>query len=156
MLEIASARTPDEIDALVSRLAVNNASTSIAEYTTTLHQRIHLVKPMVCYDTTALALSFLPAVDDGDAYTYHHLRRDVFDQVADTGVEVNSRYVVPSAHVTIARFITQEGSERARELVERIEEINQRLASSGTEWDVGQGRLDFHKGRSWYGGGEAV
>lgn len=140
----------------------------------TFGHRTRLVKPMICYDATAMALSFLPATGippENETYTYHHLRRDLFDRVAATGVQFNSRYAVPSAHITIARFITQDGfqygsgpencridSGRVRALIEKIECINDRLKQGWHgEWVVGQERgLEFHKGQSWYGGGEAI
>ncbi|KAB8231736.1 uncharacterized protein BDW43DRAFT_281492 [Aspergillus alliaceus] len=142
-----------------------------------------------------MALSFVPAAgegateenymhgDDGDRYTYHHLRRDLFDRLAATGLLMKPRYIVPSVHVTIARFITHDGfvlensrldktkvvdQERVAALVERVEQINERLRQkywpqvNGAipikgEWIVGQGKgLELCKGRSWYGGGENV
>jgi len=111
---------------------------------------------MLSYDTSALALSLLPAAgenppstrpSEADDYTYHHLRRDIYSLCTDAGVTIGSRYTVPSAHLTIARFVTQEDimiketpttqaesskdggqggvdREKVKELVERIEEIN--------------------------------
>lgn len=48
-----------------------------------------------------------PEVRQDDSYTYHHLRRSLYELCVEAGVEVASRYTVPSAHLTIARFITQ-------------------------------------------------
>ncbi|RMJ23098.1 hypothetical protein PHISP_06022 [Aspergillus sp. HF37] len=171
VLEIASSRTPAEVDALVSRLSSEGADARIASYT--LSHRTHLVNPVVTYDAMAMALSFVPAADD--AYSYHHLRRDVFDQVVASEVEINSRYAVPSAHITIARFITQDGfqregsgpdarcvdSGRVRALIESIDGINERIRGhwgmTAAEWVVGHEKgLDLHGGRTWYGGGEAI
>ncbi len=68
-----------------------------------------------------IAVSFLPAAGEtvvspppvapepdhqaylSDEYTYHHLRRDIFDIAREAGVDVGSRYVVPSAHITLGR-----------------------------------------------------
>ena len=88
---------------------------------------------MLSYDSSAIALSFLPAAGEAssspsslgeraeatedledaeivrdDAFTYHHLRRSIYDLCTKAGVEVASRYTVPSAHLTIARFVTQD------------------------------------------------
>ena len=49
-----------------------------------------------------------PEVRQDDSYTYHHLRRSLYELCVEAGVEVASRYTVPSAHLTVARFITQE------------------------------------------------
>ena len=76
---------------------------------------------MLSYDSAAVALSFVPAAAttttegesaDGEGeeepnYTYHHLRRDIYNLCKSTGVQIASRYTVPSAHLTIARFLTQ-------------------------------------------------
>lgn len=88
---------------------------------------------MLSYDSSAIALSFVPAAGEarppsnaglssdidnpdpaeietrqGDAFTYHHLRRSLYELSTSGGVEVASRYTVPSAHLTIARFVSQE------------------------------------------------
>lgn len=113
-LEITHSKTPTEISNLVSTL--RHHAQSIASYT--LHHRARLIKPMLSYDTSAIALSFVPSSavaeegdgDDGeeeDKFTYHHLRRDIYDLCQKAGVEIASRYTVPSAHLTIARFVTQ-------------------------------------------------
>ena len=94
----------------------------------------------------ALALSWLPAVDEPskdhsreeqtESYTYHHLRRDLFTLASRTGVNVASRYVIPSAHLTIGRFIDKSDFEkspglvdqdRVAQLVAKIDEINAML-----------------------------
>lgn len=83
---------------------------------------------------------------------------------------------MPSAHVTIARFVSQDGflldeggvdRNRVALLVERVERVNVTLRErywpkEGSmpmkgEWVVGQEQgLEFNKGTSWYGGGEKV
>lgn len=139
-----------------------------------------------------MALSFLPAASEptatggttegkqhDDAYTYHNLRRDLAAQVLQSGIGLAARYVVPSAHVTIARFVSQDGflrdgggidKDRVAVLVERTERVNvmlrERYWPGGNEaqdmpekgeWVIGQGQgLEFNKGTSWYGGGEKV
>ena len=86
---------------------------------------------MLSYDSSAIALSFVPAAGEArpppksglssngddpaeietrqdDAFTYHHLRRALYELSTRGGVKVASRYTVPSAHLTIARFVSQE------------------------------------------------
>lgn len=104
-----------------------------------------------------------------DAYTYHHLRRDVFDLARTTGVDIDSRYVVPSAHITLGRYLTQEDHatpELRQRWVDAIDEINAWLArdvwdrTDGDfvgEWIVGQEKgLDARSGTLWYGGGKTI
>ncbi|KAJ5497177.1 RNA ligase/cyclic nucleotide phosphodiesterase [Penicillium fimorum] len=188
ILEAAHSLTEEQIEELVQALLSSKDVTpgDIAAY-----PRSHptcLIKPMVSFDSAALALSFVPAScecleaessSDDEQYTYHHLRRDIFDLVRQTKVPVASRYIVPSAHLTIARFISQDGfmvkgsdgtetveHSRVKLLVEKIGEINQKLENEywpkegaikeGGEWIVGQEGLVIRRGRVWYGGGQYV
>ena len=180
VLEMTHSGTESEIEELADVLRPK--ARDIADYTFDHHAR--LVKPMVGYDTSALALTFLPAAGDGrsisnDSYTYHHLRRDIYDLCKATGVKIASRYTVPSSHLTLARFVEPKDfshntktdtadPRRMKEWVKTIEEINNWLQEiywpnddgvilEGGEWIVGQERgLDFRKGVCWYGGGETI
>ena len=175
VLEIAHSRSETEIADMVKTM-----EQIIPEITDlTFSHRARLVKPMISYDAAAIALSFVPAAGDSstinhepndDAYSYHHLRRDVYALSKSTGVEVASRYVVPSSHLTIARFVTQkdfakdaeEGldSEKVVKLVRKLEGINAELESqywpkNAGVWAVGEQKgLDCRKGTVWYGGGQ--
>jgi hypothetical protein len=180
-MEIAHSRTEPEIEGLVAKLQPH-----LEEITDYTHDhRTRLVRPLLGFDASAFALSFVPTVrsrrDHGDAvYTYHHLRRDLHDLCKKCGVDVGSRYVVPSAHLTIGRFVTQadinqsDGDpprpdpEKMKKLVQSIEEINTWLHEEywredgkvrwdGSEWVVGQTRgLDCGKGTLWYGDAQRV
>ncbi|KAI9836782.1 MAG: hypothetical protein M1819_000947 [Sarea resinae] len=212
-LELAFSVTEAEISSLIAALSPH--LDDLTNYTLT--HRPRLVKPMVSFDAAALALSFVPAAgeglssddpgartDDGingnqtdgnagriaddDAYTYHHLRRDLFTAVTSPPapckpVKINQRYVVPSAHLTIARFISSSDfsvsaadsavdAEKVAKWVECIEGINEWLRSEywpaegpeeereggkGGEWIVGEEKgLECRRGTLWYGGGESV
>jgi hypothetical protein len=173
-MEVTHSLTAPEIEELVQTL--KPAAQEIADFT--FEHRARLVKPTVSFDAQALAFSLLPAAGEGvrkvqeDRYTYHHLRRDLFDKIQAAGVKVASRYVVPSAHLTIGRFITtkdfEEEPAKMKQLVARIEEVNGWLERefwpredgtipAGGEWVVGEEKgLDFHKGLLWYGDGERV
>ena len=186
-MEITHSLTAPEIDALVDTMRPHIAD--IANFTYT--HRARLIKPMLSYDAAAVALSFVPASSEAlpsgreiedDSYTYHHLRRDLFNICTDAGVQVSSRYVVPSAHLTVARFNSPsvfEGEDlenpaptldagNRNAWLEKIEEINAWLEGKywpkeessippGGQWIVGEEQgLDYHKGRLWYGGGERV
>lgn len=115
VLEIAHSKSANEIHTLLMTLAVARTSSSIDSSTSdtggtmneiktyTQTHRTRLVHPLLGYDASAIALTFVPA--DDSSYTYHHLRHDLFDTVAQRGVTPVSRYVAPSAHLTIARWI---------------------------------------------------
>jgi vesicle-fusing ATPase len=179
-LEVTHSRTAEEIEKLVNSL--REFIPSITDYT--LDYRARLVRPMISFDASALALSFLPAAGenptsgrslDDDRYSYHHLRRDLYNKLSETGVEVDSRYVVPSSHLTIGRFIEAKDfadetgasdPEKMRAFIDRIDEINEWLKNEywpecndgkikvGGEWVVGEEKgLDCRMGPLWYGGG---
>ncbi|EXJ88706.1 hypothetical protein A1O1_05638 [Capronia coronata CBS 617.96] len=187
VMEVAHSKTESEITALVDMVKTHYKD--IADYT--MSHRARLVKPMLSYDTAALALSFVPAAGESppyhrtpkdDEYTYHHLRRDTHAALTEAGIQVGSRYVVPSAHLTIARFnspnvfggdpfdasATLEIKKRKHwinelELINKWLEVEywptegQQLIKPGGEWVVGEEKgLDFRKGTLWYGGGETV
>lgn len=115
-MEVTHSLTSAEIDALVC--ALTPASRTIADVPSNPGSRARLIKPQLSFDAAALALSFVPAAGEtlsdsspdvsrsasDDAFTYHHLRRTLHEMISATGVPVASRYVVPSAHLTIARF----------------------------------------------------
>ncbi|KXJ90897.1 RNA ligase/cyclic nucleotide phosphodiesterase [Microdochium bolleyi] len=183
-LELTHSRTPEEIDAI--RAALAPAIPRIANHT--LHHRSRLVKPMVSYDLSALALSFLPAAGESsptsaapssahpapqtaahdDRYTYHHLRRDLWATAKDAGMVIDSRYVVPSAHITLGRYLSDadhDTPEKREAWVRAIDEVNAWLQAevwdktdvAGAEWLVGQERgLDVRVGTLWYGGGRTI
>jgi len=179
-MEITHSRQEHEIDALTA--TIKNSIQDIVNFTQ-LH-RARLIKPKIGYDTSALALSFVPAAGevlsdgrtlDDDGYTYTHLRRDLFDECTRAGVAVGSRYVYETAHLTVARFVNEKDFEghggldggKVRELVEVIEEINNWLerefwpkdegVKSGGEWIVGSERgLVLRSGTVWYGGGQTI
>ena len=182
-LEITHSLTEAQITAIIASLGASTVA-DMTDYT--YFHRARLIKPMLSYDGAAIALSFLPAAGESlaktsttdiaertqedDKFTYHHLRRDLFN-MASKNVCVDSRYVVPSSHITIGRFLTQDDHdtpEKMRKFLHRIEEINSWLEQEywpqeGTErnldgeWIVGQENgLDFRQGTLWYGGGETM
>jgi vesicle-fusing ATPase len=185
-MEAVHSKTEAEIDHLVNIL--KPSCEPIADHPS-IH-RSRLIKPMLSFDAAAIALSFVPASGEvlphgrtfeDDKYTYHHFRRDLHTMITKAGVEVGSRYVVPSAHLTIARFNspnvfggdpldpapTMDMHSRKKWLNE-IKLINDWLEVefwpnaegkilAGGEWIVGDEKgLDFRRGRLWYGGGETV
>jgi hypothetical protein len=172
-MEMTHSKTEKEIQHLVN--CMMHSIPSIVSHT--LAHRTRLIKPMISYDASAIALSWVPAAGEclssgrtaeDDAFTYHHLRRDLHHLCTQTGVAVDSRYVVPSSHLTIGRFIEKEDfeesddeedsdeeeekevdSEKVARLIAKIDQLNAFLEKEywpkadgkikeGGEWLVGQ------------------
>ncbi|KAF2012025.1 hypothetical protein BU24DRAFT_267804 [Aaosphaeria arxii CBS 175.79] len=181
-LEVTHSKQAPEISSLVTSLT--SAIPSIVDYT--YAHRTRLIKPTISFDASALALSFVPAAGEkaasdaknDDTYTYHHLRKDLYALVEKAGVQVDSRYVVPSSHLTIGRFIYgkdfegEDGRvehEKIEAFISKIEEVNEWLrrefwpeenggeVPEGGDWIVGQEKgLVCRYGTLWYGGGHTV
>lgn len=161
VLEIAHSETADKIASLVD--TVKGKIPEITDYTHEHQSKV--VKPLVSFDASAMALSFLPSTKGPDEnYSYHHLRRDIWDLCNQAGAKVASRYVVPSAHITIARFVTEQdfkrssgeglAPEKVKNLIDKIHDINSELRSSTLSWSIGEGKgLVCRRGTVWYGGG---
>lgn len=177
-LEITHSLAHAEIQAIITKLGPE-AVAKMTDYT--YSHRARLIKPMLSYDGAAIALSFLPAAGESsssairnkeeDVFTYHHLRRDLFAIAKATGVSVDSRYVVPSSHITIGRFLVQtdhDTPQKMERFLDLIEDINRWLeetyypkegveSDEKGEWIIGQDKgLDLREGTVWYGGGNSV
>ncbi|KAJ5942894.1 Ribosomal protein L44e [Penicillium verrucosum] len=166
-----------EIDEITSSLEMTGSVAELANYTLT--HRARLVKPVISYDTSAIALSFVPAAGEedrsvysgkDDQFTYHHLRSDLYNIVTQSGCPIAARYTVPSAHITIARFIapssakegqsdsSKEFEKKASSLIAKIEDLNHELRSnvwrrlgdpSQGQWVIGHEKgLELMKGRT--------
>ncbi|KAJ7759393.1 hypothetical protein DFH07DRAFT_445409 [Mycena maculata] len=100
-LEMTRSRTADEIALLVNQLRAVAPST----VNNPVGHRTRLIKPFLCFNTIAVALTFIPAVEVSapghiNPYTYNHM---LFDHERTSGAEIGSCYAVPSAHITIGR-----------------------------------------------------
>lgn len=146
ILEVAHSVTEDTV-----RQLLQNLKPSISDLKN-VPQDVVLVKPLVCFDNSAVALTLVP--DDHSVFTYTHYRAWLHQAVSDTGVQVESRYQVPSAHITIGRFTDTVGEETVDAFVAAIERINDKLEGSRLEWHIGEEReVEVRCGRIWYGGG---
>jgi hypothetical protein len=85
-----------------------------------------------------VALTFLPC---DSAYTHHHLRRDVYRRVIGIGLPWTGRYIAPTAHVTIARFIDADVVSRVgmQGWVEGLEELRAECRQWQGQWRLSEG-----------------
>ncbi|KAF8473300.1 RNA ligase/cyclic nucleotide phosphodiesterase [Kalaharituber pfeilii] len=172
-LEVIHSTTAAAVNDLVERIGMRGFR-EIVEWPK--GKGVRLGQPFLSFDKAALAISFLP-MEGGDdkTYTYHHLRRDLWEQIKKRGVDIESRYVVPSAHITVGRFIQVAPEVEAampnvqKEMarwIQVIDEVNQWLEKEGKDYirgESGKGtpiweinNLDCRRGRVWYGGGVTV
>ncbi|PKS05759.1 hypothetical protein jhhlp_007588 [Lomentospora prolificans] len=195
IVEIAFCKSPQEITHLLGPLRPHLPTIVNHAYS----HRARLVKPMVAYDSTGLALTFLPAAGeqprasrdpdpagvpalapsnpehlrsepvDDDVYTYHHLRQDVYEMIRKFSPDPpEPRYQLPSAHVTLGRYLTQDDHstpEKREAWVAVVDGINRWLEEevwTGRsefvgEWVVGHEKgLEMRAGMVWYGGGRTI
>lgn len=164
LLELGHSMTADANAALVTRLATSLSA--LLSYPRAHSARLY--RPTLACDASSLVLKFLPA---DDAYSIHHLRRDLFERVRTSGVSIAPRYVVPSAHLSVARFVDNgDFEEEGRTSVAKmqgwwalVEAINKNLAerfdsrSGGRDedgaWTVDNAQCRY--GAQWYGGGQS-
>jgi vesicle-fusing ATPase len=181
-MEITHSREQHEVESIIS--TIKDSVDRIVNYT--YDHRVRLVKPVIGFDASALALSFVPAAGEAltggrtvedDSYTFTHLRRDLFDECINAKADVQSRYIIETSHLTVARFINEKDfrkpddwgldHEKVAEFIQVIEELNSWLENEywptngsiepGGEWLVGQEKgLDLRCGTPWYGGGDRV
>jgi hypothetical protein len=189
-LEVVHSKTDAEISELVEQIQPHLQSI----FALPAAHRAELVKPVLSFDAQAIALSFVPSAapssppDNASAdtvpnrTTYHHLRGALFNLLSTPpcSLPIASRYVTPSAHLTIARFI--EASDfldpaagtvdhgKVEQLVKVLDSLNQWLEEEvwvlaedkagkqkGAKWVVGEEKgLTVRRGTLWYGGGEMV
>lgn len=131
--------------------------------------------PALSYDASAMALSFLPFCPPAPISppnyahppTYLHYRRSLYHRAAflsdpcsssSTLTLPQSRYTLPSAHITLARFVRAIPGEKVERLLQEldaiIEVVRQELEES-LIWRI-EGPLHVKFGRIWYGGGKAL
>lgn len=152
VLEIASGRPEAEIPPLLERIqGVLSQVTELLRARARERKTATLNTPMVAFDASGVALSFLPK-REGE-WTYHHLRGEIYD-IVQGWVEVKGRYVVPSAHLTIGRYLRELSEQEMRGLGEAIEWVNRELGEMGGKWTVGEEvGLEVREGACWYGDG---
>ena len=138
-----------------------------------------LVKPLITFDAAGVALSFVPQSQilskgrDHSIPTIHHLRGTLWQRMTNTGVAIQSRYRVPTAHITLARFVSggttnvttlspavdeqyfECSMETVRMFMDTIEQLNEVLENDMTVWEVND-ELVCRVGDLWYGGGWTV
>lgn len=191
-MEIAHSLTPADLETLIAAVPA-----AVVERATNLPRELahgdtpriaRLYKPMLVYDGSAVAISFLPvgstappapgAADDPTHFTYHAMRARIHELFTEAGITIASRYVVPSSHLTVARFVTDEDTSvdlpdpsatvrrvndprKMKAFVDAVEDVNRWLAEEygGDKgmWTVGEEKgLEMRRGRLWYGDGESV
>ena len=173
LLELVVAKTKMDVEEAIQKLGSGVIERLVG------YPRAHptrLVRPRLNIDLGGLALSFVPEArgNEGVAavapYTYLHMRRDLYALAGEAGITPQARYAVPSAHITLARFVSEEdftapaqhekekvaAGEKVAEFVSLVDAINEELGASDLAWTVGEAGVELRRGRTWYGGGNVV
>ena len=171
VLEVVHSTTLVAVESLIRTIGIQHLE-RMAHYPAS--KGVRLGKPFLSFDKAALAVSFLPIEGGRDrGYTYHHLRGDLWGMLRRRGVDVSSRYIVPSAHLTVGRFVevgpagVGSVANEMKRWIQVIDEINDWLEKNGEQYmrgADGEGQtfweidtpLDLRKGLLWYGGGQTV
>lgn len=155
LLEVTHSTSPPALAALLAVPLLQSTLAKLPDIPATLPCTLY--RPQLNVDPTALSLSFLPRASAASPSTYHHLRRALFASYHSSGAAPasNARYVHPSAHITLARFLRPLDP---CALVEAVADVNAWLAQLGDDegvWSVGEeGGVQVRTGPVWYGGGD--
>ena len=134
VVEICHSRTPADAERIAA------AAKSLPPQLFAPEPAAEFDAPTFAYDTKGAALNFLPR--DG---RLQQLRNAIPEELARTGVLVESRYLPNSAHITFLRYTTP-----LRTPLERwVEILNDCAVPVETSWVLSQLWLTW--GASWYG-----
>lgn len=137
VLEIANSSTQNRIKQIVNILMPH-----IDQLLTIANNGPELSNPLICFDATAIALTFT-SVDR----SHIKYRLELFDSVTSYGVDIHTRYHAPSAHISIIRFVEDICEDDLMALLDQIQVINSSLVK--TKWKVSN--CEFNYGLIWYG-----
>ncbi|KAG8989004.1 hypothetical protein FRB94_001781 [Tulasnella sp. JGI-2019a] len=145
--EVTHSRTSDDLELYLNRIRQHREGLFDLPF-----DKVTLDAPLVNFDASAVAFSFLPL---DSPYSYQHLRSDVFQRLSKIGVTWEGRYILPSAHITIARFISTDFLQATtmQKWVELIDQLSAECEDSKETWNLGEGIAEISTGRSWYGHG---
>jgi hypothetical protein len=149
-LEICHAKPADEVEVLAKLVAP-----ALSKILEVADSDLTLYKPMVSFDQRAVALSFISKPPTSQI-TYREALFNVVQNNTPPEVSPSSRYSVPSAHVTMIRFIDKLDPTQVQSLISTIQSINRDIADAPIEWEFKPGTSQCHYGRTWYGKGTVI
>lgn len=149
--EITHSKTPQQLQPLVSAIR----SHGLRLFEALPVERVKFDAPLVNFDTAAVAVTFLPVNVDG--YSIAAFRSELAGRLSELGVEWDGRYVAPTAHVTIARFVKPELQNATMEQwLLKLDELREQCQQWEGGWCLADARLQVMTDKSWYGGGTVV
>lgn len=140
VLELSHRHSVEHLRGVLRDLGTEDADRmkTMLSIPSTLGEKPALVRPQLGFDGLGFALSVLPS--SSTAFSYHHLRSDLQRRALESGIDIDTCYTALSAHVTIARFVSDEviGSGGAdEEFLGLVEGVNESLREKF--WDVPEG-----------------
>ena len=130
---VSASESESEYTTLLAQLTTDNHALAKALTERALRTPLVFDSPSVNLDVSGVALSFLPCpqAEDGENDILA-LRARLFSTLASHGVSPHMRYALPSAHITVARFVDglEEGMDK-EEWVRVVEGVNEELGRWG-------------------------
>lgn len=137
VLELSHRHSVDHLRGVLRDIGTDRIQ-SMLKVPSTLDEKPALVRPQLGFDKLGFALNVIPSA--ATPFTYHHLRADLQRRALESGIEIDTCYTALSAHVTIARFVSDELLEREgadEELLSLVEGVNDALREK--YWGVPEG-----------------
>jgi hypothetical protein len=154
MVELAHRHTLEYLHSISSALGAARLQ-KMLDLIHTLPNKPRLVSPRLSVDAMGVALTFLPC--SAQTYTYHDLKAEMHGVALESGGEFDMCYTVPSAHVTLGRFVGDEffaSREARQEFVELVEKMNEELGTGRAmeDWVLcEEGSLELQAGYLKFG-----
>ena len=149
--EVTHSRTAEQLQPLLA--AVRSHESQL--FSALPVDRVRFDSPLLNYETSTVALTLLP-VDVGD-YDITTLRAEVGERLSAVGVQWEGRYVAPTAHITIGRFIRSQLQRATMEQwLAKLDELRDECRQWQGEWCLAHGSLQVMTAASWYGHGTVV
>ncbi|KAF2840181.1 hypothetical protein M501DRAFT_1010364 [Patellaria atrata CBS 101060] len=140
LLELSHRHTVTHLEDVAKKIG-EATLLNILDYPSKHSSKPRLVAPRINFDKAGIALSFLPSQEDD--YTYHHLRNDMHKLALQTGIEIDTCYTAPTAHITFGRFVDTTNFRTEvdmRKFLDLVENLNTELS---TEYGLENGSPKF-------------
>jgi hypothetical protein len=142
VLEIVHSSPHDTIVSSIDQILAGDGVRQLEQI-----QGFEVDSPQLIVDRGGMVISFLPT--DNRVINCKQQVHELVTKVL--GINVVPRYVVPSCHVTVARFAKALEDLDVQQLISFVTATNEELKSSNFSWR--SYTLEYSYGHNWYGNG---